>query len=241
MSFIKSKNLAIEFPINEVSNRSLKREAFSLVTGGRFGSSKQAKVTIKALDDISFELKSGDRLGLLGHNGSGKSTLLKALAGVYQPTSGSLLTQGRITSLLDITLGMDMDATGYENIVLRGLMLGHTPRKMRELSDEIAEFSELGDYLRLPARIYSSGMLVRLGFAISTCVPADIVLMDEWLAVGDAEFQQKANEKLKDMTAHAAILVIASHMPSIIDSICNRTIRLEKGVIVSDSLVSGTV
>ncbi|KLU27756.1 sugar ABC transporter ATP-binding protein [Caballeronia mineralivorans PML1(12)] len=235
MAYIKSRGLSIEFPLNDVSNRSLKREAFSLVTGGKVGSSPRHKVTIKALDNISFDLKPGDRLGLLGHNGSGKSTLLKALAGVYAPTSGSLESRGQITSLLDITLGMDMDATGFENIILRGLMLGHTPQKMKELTPEIAEFSELGEYLRLPARIYSSGMLVRLGFAISTAVPSDIVLMDEWLAVGDADFQKKANDKLKEMTERAAILVIASHMPSIIENICNRTICLEKGIIVSDS------
>ena len=153
-------------------------------------------VVVKALNDVSFELREGDRVGIVGHNGSGKSTLLRVLAGAYEPVSGTIEVQGQVASMLNITLGLDYEATGYENIFLRGVIMGYTPKEIEPLVDEIVAFSELGDYIDMPMRTYSSGMSVRLAFAVSTCVKADILLMDEWLSVGDEGFKVKARERL---------------------------------------------
>ena len=234
MTYLIAERLTVDYPILDVGHRSFKKDALSWITGGRIGQTSNHRLSIRALEDLSFEIRPGDRVGLLGHNGSGKSTLLKVMANVYWPTQGSLKSQGRITSLLDLTLGMEVEATGYENIHLRGAILGMKPCDIRQSINDIAEFSGLGDYLRLPVRTYSSGMMVRLGFAISTAFPADIILMDEWLGVGDAQFQEQANSRLKDMTANAAILVLASHSTDLITSVCNRCIRLEHGKLVKD-------
>src|SRR5262245_16360116 len=145
-------------------------------------------VVVRALDGIDLELKDGDRLGLIGHNGSGKTTLLRVLAGVYSPTRGSALIEGSISSYTDLTLGMDPEATGWENIVFRCAFLGLSFREAKRLSPTIAEFSELGKYLDLPTRTYSSGMFLRLAFAISTAIEPDIMIMDEMIAAGDAGF-----------------------------------------------------
>ena len=147
----------------------------------------------------------GERVGLIGHNGSGKTTLLRTLSGVYAPVRGELKVQGKIASLLDVSMGLDPDATGFENIYLRGILDGLKPARIRSKIDEIADFSELGDYLNLPVRTYSSGMMLRLAFAISTSVEADILIMDEWLSVGDAEFSIKAAERLEGLVGKASI------------------------------------
>jgi lipopolysaccharide transport system ATP-binding protein len=237
MSFIKLDNVSVEYPILDVSKRSFKKDALSWITGGKLGEGNAKHVSIRALEKISLDFGAGERIGLLGHNGSGKSTLLKVIAGVYHPTKGASRTKGRITSLLDLTLGMELEATGHENIYLRGVLLGASPSEIKKTAASIGEFSGLGDYLKLPIRTYSSGMLVRLGFAISTAFPADIILMDEWLGVGDATFQAEANTRLKSMTENAAILVLASHSPQLIQENCTRCIRLEHGNVAEDYLM----
>lgn len=234
MAEISLKNAVVDYPVMDVSNRSFKKQALSWVTGGTISTRRGEQVHVRALNNINLEIVPGDRVGLLGHNGSGKSTLLKLLAGVYHPTQGEVYVSGKITSLLDLTLGMEPESSGYENIFLRGVLLGIRPNKIKAAVEEIADFSGLGDYLNFPIRTYSSGMLVRLGFAISTAFPADIILMDEWLGVGDADFQKQANLRLKQMTEDAAILVLASHSDSLIKEACNRVVRLEHGVIVED-------
>ncbi|AIS11883.1 sugar ABC transporter ATP-binding protein [Pseudomonas chlororaphis subsp. aurantiaca] len=239
MSYILAKSITVDYPILDLSRRSFKKDALSWVTGGRVGEDSKRHLSIRALDQVDLEISSGEKIGLLGHNGSGKSTLLKVMAEVYWPTSGVLKSSGRITSLLDLTLGMELEATGYENIFLRGAILGVKPKEIKQVVSDIAEFSGLGDYLRLPIRTYSSGMLVRLGFSISTAFPADIILMDEWLGVGDAQFQSEANQRLEKMTENAAILVLASHSPDLINKVCGRCIKLEHGKVVNDFLVGG--
>lgn len=234
MTYLIAECISVDYPILDVARRSFKKDALSWVTGGRIGETPNHHLSIRALDNISIDIQPGEKIGLLGHNGSGKSTLLKVMANVYWPTLGSLRSSGRITSLLDLTLGMEVEATGYENIFLRGAILGVKPGEIRQTVSDIAEFSGLGDYLRLPLRTYSSGMLVRLGFSISTAFPADIVLMDEWLGVGDAQFQEQANKRLNEMTSNASILVLASHSPDLINNVCNRCVRLEHGKIVED-------
>lgn len=231
MSILKVENLVVEFPTYN-SDRSLKRVVLRASTGGRIARDTRSHVFVRALDNVSFELKTGDRLGLIGHNGSGKTTLLRVLAGAYEPVAGRVEMVGRVASLLDINMGIESEATGYENIILRGLMMGLQPGEIRSRAQEIAEFTELGDYLRMPVRTYSSGMQVRLAFAVSTAISADILLMDEWLSVGDSGFQERASNRLETMIEQSSVFVIASHSPELLARVCNRVIRLEHGRIV---------
>jgi lipopolysaccharide transport system ATP-binding protein len=234
MSYIKAQNLVVEFPLFNNTHRSIKNAVLHATTGGRLAKHAGKTTGVRALDTLNFEIQKGDRVGLMGHNGSGKTTLLRVLAGAYEPTHGALYLKGRVASLLDISLGMDHDATGYENIFLRGIMMGLTPAEIREKTDEIAAFTELGEYLDMPVRTYSSGMQLRLAFAVSTSVQADIIVMDEWLSVGDAAFMAKASERLQKLVDGASILVIASHDPGLINKICNRAFRMEHGRIVEE-------
>ncbi|WP_223260056.1 ABC transporter ATP-binding protein [Candidatus Methylopumilus universalis] len=182
--------------------------------------------SVMALNNITLQLKDGDRLGVMGPNGAGKSTLLRTLAGVYLPTSGTIEVKGRVASLIDISLGMDVEASGFENIRMRGIMMGLSLRQIRSMEDEIADFSGLGDFLHMPIRTYSTGMHMRLGFAVSTAVAADIILMDEWLSVGDSEFILKAEKRLEDFIGRSSILVIASHSEDLIKKTTNKIINL---------------
>jgi lipopolysaccharide transport system ATP-binding protein len=236
-TYIKATDIAIEFPIYENSHRSLKNKVLNLTTGGKIGSNAGKHPVVLALDQINFTFQHGERIGLTGHNGSGKTTLLRVLAGVYFPIRGSLNVHGKIASLLDVSMGLDPDATGFENIYLRGIMDGLKPSVIRAKVDDIADFTELGEYLNLPVRTYSSGMMLRLAFAISTSVEADILIMDEWLSVGDAQFSVKAANRLEQFVSRAGILVVASHDPKLIERICTRHIHLEHGQIISDQLV----
>lgn len=229
MSHIRATDLVVDFPIYDASQRSLRKRFLSAATGGAITHEGQHRVVVRPLDHISFDFREGDRIGVVGHNGAGKTTLLRVLNGVYEPVGGSLEISGRLASLLDITNGFDTDATGYENIVLRGLMMGIRPREIQPKIGEIAEFSGLGEYLDLPLRTYSSGMVLRLAFAVSTSVDADILLMDEWLSVGDAEFNEKASKRLNELISRTAIIVIASHDTAMLKRVCNRIIRLEHG------------
>lgn len=231
---ISARDLSVEFPIYDNSHRSLKKKVLNLTTGGRIGSDAGKHPIVRALDGLNFDFGHGDRIGLVGHNGSGKTTLLRVLSGVYAPVRGQLKVRGKIASLLDVSMGLDPDATGFENIYLRGIMDGIKPALIRSKIDEIADFTDLGEYLNLPVRTYSSGMMLRLAFAISTSVEADILIMDEWLSVGDAEFSAKAATRLDTLVGNAAILVIASHDPALIARICTRKIHLEHGRVLSD-------
>ncbi|MCX7278516.1 MAG: ABC transporter ATP-binding protein [Burkholderiales bacterium] len=238
---IVARELCVEFPIYENSHRSLKKAVLNLSTGGKIGQDTGKHSIVTALDSLNFRFEEGARVGLLGHNGSGKTTLLRVLSGVYAPVRGQLKVSGSIASLLDVSMGLDPDATGFENIYLRGILDGLKPAKIRSKIDEIADFSELGDYLNLPVRTYSSGMMLRLAFAISTSIEADIIIMDEWLSVGDAAFSAKAAIRLESIVGKASILVVASHDPSLIQRICNRKITMERGRIISDEPVTTVV
>lgn len=229
---IIAKNVGVEFPIFNSSHRSLKKSILNATTGGRVAKDSKNHVVVRALDDINLELHPGDRVGLIGHNGSGKTTLLRVLSGVYAPTQGQLSIQGSIATLLDVSLGMDGEATGYENIRIRGLLMGLSMAQIDAQIDEIAAFTDLGEYLDMPMRTYSSGMTVRLGFAVSTSVHADIIIMDEWLSVGDADFQLKATQRLNNMVDRASILILASHSMMLVEKTCNKIIRMEHGKIV---------
>ncbi len=236
MTVIRARDVVVEFPIYGIStSRSIKKVIMRAATGGVLGRDSSERIVVKALDSVSFEVHEGDRVGLVGHNGSGKSTLLRLVAGIYEPSAGSVEVNGRVSSMLDIFLGMDLEATGLDNIYLRGRVMGVRPQEMRAKLDEIVDFTGLGDYLHLPLRTYSSGMAMRLGFAVSTSIDADIILMDEWLNVGDAEFMEKATHRLDTLLDGARVVIIASHDLSLIKSQCNKIIRLEHGKIVNTS------
>ena len=226
MPSIKLQNVSVQFPIYSFHSRSLKNSLVGKITGGEIGRNVSNQVSVTALHDLSINLKSGDRLGVMGPNGAGKSTLLRVIAGIYAPTSGSIEVKGRIASLIDISLGMELEASGFENIRMRGVMMGLSLKQIKSLEEEIAEFTELGPYLNMPIRSYSTGMHMRLGFAVSTAVPADILLMDEWLSVGDEAFKVKAEKRLEDYVNKSSILVLASHSKETIEKLTNKKLIL---------------
>lgn len=232
MARIVADNIVVEFPIYGGKSRSLKSTFMRTATGGLLARDSADRIVVRALDRCSFEIGQGDRVGLLGHNGSGKTTLLRVLAGVYEPSVGTISVSGKVAPMLSITLGMNMEATGMENIYLRGVVMGMTPEEIDPLVSEICEFSELGDYIDMPVRTYSSGMAMRLAFAVSTSVSADIILMDEWLSAGDASFAIKAQTRLTKLIEQAKILVIASHDETLIRNNCNRILQLEHGRLI---------
>jgi len=234
MAYIEFTNVCVDFPIYNANGRSLKKRLIQVATGGQLGSDQQGRVVVRALEGLSFTLKDGDRVGLLGHNGAGKSTLLRLLSGVYEPSSGSARIEGEIGSLIDISLGIDPEATGRENIYLRGGLLGMTRSEIAAQIDEIIEFSELGDFVDMPLRTYSTGMHLRLAFAVSTVVRPEILLMDEWLSVGDEGFKHKAEARMSELVRSTNILVIASHSRELVLHTCNRIIWLEHGKIRMD-------
>ena len=233
MASISVKNVTLRYPVFD-SERSFRKELFSRHVGGTIGQGDEEKqVHVTALQDINLELKDGDRLGLVGHNGAGKTTLIKLLGGVFEPTLGSIEITGQSAALVTMGIGIDYDDTGYQNIANCGFYLGMTPDEVEENTAEIAEFTELGDFLRLPVKTYSSGMVTRLTFAITTAVAPEIILMDEGIGAGDARFVTKAKERLDDMIHRSSVMVLASHSTSLIKELCNGAAILAHGEIIS--------
>jgi lipopolysaccharide transport system ATP-binding protein len=232
MSSIILENCSLELPIYGTINRSLKGAVMASATGGRIASASRNVTVVQALKNISLDIRPGDRIGIMGHNGSGKTSLLRMLAGIYEPTAGRIRVQGKVSSFINLGLGMDMEATGAENILLCGLMFGLGFDEIQALSPSIGEFSGLGDFLHMPVRTYSSGMLMRLVFSIVTSVEADILLMDEWLSVGDADFVEHAEERMQKLLDAASILVLATHDEETVQALCNKLVRLAHGEIV---------
>jgi lipopolysaccharide transport system ATP-binding protein len=234
MTSIRAENLTIDYPIFDSSSRSFKKTIVRAATGGRIASDAHG-VSVRAIDNISFSVNAGERVGLMGHNGAGKTTLLRALAGVYAPTYGSLDVRGSVVSLLDLSLGMDGEFTGYENIFMRCIFMGISRSEVNKHLDDIIEFSELGDYIKMPMRTYSAGMHLRLAFSVCTAFPSDIILMDEWLSVGDAVFSKKAEVRLREFIKKSSILVLASHSAKQINKICTRVISMDHGRLSGES------
>ena len=220
--------LSIDFPLYHGSSRSLKKTVIAAATG-HIGKDRQSRVVVQALRDINFELAPGDRLGLVGGNGAGKTTLLRVLAGIYEPVAGKVLVEGRLTALLDPNLGMNQELTGRENILLRGLYGGLAGAAMKALEEDVRDFAELGEFLDLPVRFYSSGMMVRLGFALATATRPQVLLMDEWFLAGDSGFMAKAKVRLENMVRGAEILVLSSHELAAVRDWCTRVIWLDHG------------
>ena len=185
--------------------------------------------TFWALEDVTFDVKKGDRVGILGLNGAGKSTLLKVIAGVLKPTNGNVTTRGKVVPLLELGAGFDKQYTGKENIYLYGAVLGYTKKFIDEKYDEIVAFSELGQFIDVPIKNYSSGMKARLGFSVATVVEPEILILDEVLAVGDAKFRKKSEAKLKSMFDKGVTVLFVSHSLKQVKRVCNKAMILEKG------------
>ena len=223
------RNVDIEFTADVYRRTTLKATLFDLLRPRR-----TSPRTIRALREISLTIDPGERLGLIGPNGAGKTTLLKVMAGIYPPQRGTVLISGRVCPLFEFATGFEMDATGWDNIRTRALLLGMSVREIEKKTEEIARFSELGEFLDMPARCYSSGMLLRLAFATSTAVDPDILLLDEVMAAGDASFIERARARLDQLMERARIVVFATHALELLPKICERSIWLDHGQIVRD-------
>jgi len=228
MSDILISNITVEYPVYDADNRSLKKSLINTATGGKFTNKGELPI-VTALQNFSANIQHGDRIGLTGHNGSGKSTLLRVIAGILKPSKGNVTVNGSISTLFDIGLGMDDHLTGYENIMIRGLLLGMTKKQILEKIDEIVEFTELGNFLSVPIHTYSDGMRLRLAFSVSTAFQPDILLMDEGILAGDAEFIEKAEKRLDDFVDNSSILILATHSRDLLDRFCHKEIVLTKG------------
>ena len=227
---IHTQNACVDFPIFDAKSRSLKK-AFLGKAGGSIGRNDSDVVVVEALRDITMTLKEGDRIGLVGHNGAGKSTLLRLLSGIYEPTRGSASIRGRVAPVFDLGVGMDPEISGYENIIIRGLFLGQTRKQMLAKMDEIAEFTELGEYLSMPLRTYSTGMRVRVAMGVVTSIDPEILLLDEGIGAVDAEFMKKARIRLQKLVERSGILVVASHSNEVLTQLCNSAMWIDHGQI----------
>lgn len=230
MVSIDTYHACVDFPIFDAKSRSMKK-AFLGAAGGAIGRNAQNVVVVEALKDINLHLREGDRVGLVGHNGAGKSTLLRLLSGIYEPTRGSAKIRGRVAPVFDLGVGMDPEISGFENIIIRGLFLGQTRKQMKQKMDEIAEFSELGDYLAMPLRTYSTGMRIRLALGVVTSIEPEILLLDEGLGAVDAAFMAKARKRLEDLVKRSGILVFASHSNDFLAQLCDSALWVDHGQI----------
>lgn len=246
-SYIKLEHLSIDFPLFQLESRSLKKTLFSKAgkiignqqrhhqrTGAEIATTANNNVVVQALRDINLSIKTGERVGLVGHNGAGKSTLLRTITGIYEPNSGSVLSQGSIEALLSTNAGMNPLLSGRENIYLRGKRLGLSNKEIQELEKDVEEFAELNEFMELPTKIYSSGMMMRLGFGLSTSIIPNILLMDEWFMAGDSNFQEKAKKRLVNIVNKSDIVVLTTHSLPILQQWCNRIIWLKAGQIIAD-------
>lgn len=231
MANIQLTDFCAEFPVYNARSRSLKIDALNFMTGGKVEQTHRGITIVKALTEISLKFSDGDRVALFGHNGSGKSTLLRAISGVYAPTQGRIKIDGEVSSMIDISLGIDQESTGRENIYIRGALIGLNRNEITTVMDSVIEFSELNDFIDLPVRTYSSGMHLRLAFAAATMMQPEILLMDEWLSVGDSNFSEKASQKLNAIIDKSKILIMATHSRAIAEANCNLAVWLEKGCV----------
>jgi ABC-2 type transport system ATP-binding protein len=220
-------NASVDFPIFDAKSRSLKKTVLGKV-GGKIGTAQKAPI-IEALRDVTLSLREGDRVGLVGHNGAGKSTLLRLLSGIYEPTRGAAAIVGKIAPVFDLGVGMDPEMSGVENIIIRGLYLGMTRKQMETRVDEITEFTELGDYLQMPLRTYSTGMRVRLALGVVTSIDPEILILDEGIGAVDAAFLDKARNRLNDLVKRSGILVFASHADEFLMEMCDSALWMEEG------------
>lgn len=230
MASITLENVVVDIPIYQPASRSLKNNLLASVTGGQIRPQQGTKnVVIRAIDDMTVDISHGARVGLIGHNGAGKSTILRVMAGIYEPTAGNVRIEGEVASMFDIGFGMDPEATGWENIILRGMYLGYSRREILAAAPQIGELTGLGEFLDMPLRTYSAGMSTRLAFAVSTSIRPEILLIDEGIGAGDAAFLAQAKERMRSFIGSAGILVLASHSNDLIREWCSEGLWLEHG------------
>lgn len=230
-SELSLENVSVSFPIYHGGSRSLKKSLLFRGSGGQLANDAGDRIVVQALRGVSLKFQVGDRVALIGSNGAGKTTLLRVMAGIHEPVTGVVKSHGRISTMFDISLGIDGDMSGYDNIRLRGLILGLSADQIEERMVDIVEFTELGDYLDIPVRTYSSGMMTRLTFAVATCFAPEILLMDEWIVAGDASFLAKAQQRIETFIKNTGILVLASHSSEICRQWCNKAVWMERGEI----------
>jgi len=228
-NIISVSGVELSYPVYSIRAHSLRNTLANLAIGGKLLKDGQDVIHVKALDHVSFSLDEGDRLGIIGHNGAGKTTLLKVLAGVFEPDRGRVEVKGRISSMIDISRGLDGDLTGRENMIAMGRLRGYTTKQILAKADEIIEFSELGAYIDLPVKTYSAGMMARLVFAVATNWDPDVLLLDEWIGAGDAAFQDKAKARMSSILERSRVLVLATHAVSLVHAVCNKLLVLDGG------------
>lgn len=229
MTRLEFKNVTVQYPIYNSRGMSLRNQLVRIGTGGRIESEAGHVSIVTALKDVSFSLSEGDAVALIGHNGAGKSTMLRTMAGVYAPNAGEIIREGRVATVLEMGAGMDMELSGYENIIRMSILMGVSMQDIKDRISDIEEFTQLGDFLNLPVRTYSSGMATRLMFAVTTSTRPDILLVDEIFGTGDADFQEKAKKRMEDLIASVGIFVFASHNNELVKGYCNRFFRVQHG------------
>ena len=234
MSKIILKNVYLNYPVFSSDSRSFKKNVLNKIKSEKFKKNKSDILHIQALKNINLEIKEGDRIGIYGNNGSGKSSLLKVISGIYYPSSGSINVEGRINSLISLNAGFNENLTGKENSIFKLKLLGLKKDEINDKLNEIKNFSGLNEFFFLPIKTYSSGMLLRLSFSLSILCPHDILIMDEWLSVGDDKFQQQALSKINEIIRKSKILIIASQSKNILEKLCNKILTLHDGIVVSD-------
>lgn len=238
MATITITDLTVDFAVFGSRARSIKNTIMEQAAGGLVTAGARDIVTVRALDGLNLQINDGDRIGLVGHNGSGKTTLLRVLAGIYKPVSGTARIDGSVGTILDPSAGIDFEATGMDNIYLRGAILGLHRKQVSRLIDGIAEFSELGEFLHLPMKTYSTGMIARLTFAMSTAIQNEILLIDEGIGAGDAAFQDKAQQRIEGLFSQTSIILLASHSEELLSRYCNRRITLSQGTLIGDEPIT---
>lgn len=237
---LKLDNVSVRFRIYGVGSQSLKKQLISFGTGGKLARDADNYFVVQALQNLSLELRDGDRLGIIGANGSGKSTLLRTMAGIYRPNEGSVFSQGRLSAIID-NLGLEPLATGTENIEARAALMRVPKGEWPAYAERVRKICELGDYLSMPVHTYSSGMMMRLNFALSISIDPDILILDEWLSVADASFKRKAETMMKELVARSRILVIASHNVDLLQRLCNRGILLQGGLLAAEGAMEEVI
>ena len=228
-SLVKLDNVSLAYPVYSIRAQSIRNTIANIAVGGKLLKDGQDVVHVKALDKVSFDLTDGDRLGIIGHNGAGKTTLLKTIAGVYEPDSGNVTVDGKISSMIDTYQGVDAELTGRENLINMGRIRGFTTKQLIEKTPEIMEFTELGPYIDLPLKTYSAGMVTRLIFGVATSFEPDILLMDEWIGAGDKFFFEKASHRLNSVLTRARVIILASHSWALISGFCNKLLVMNHG------------
>jgi ABC-2 type transport system ATP-binding protein len=229
MAHLAFQNVSVRYAIYNARSQSLRHQLINISTGGRLSHEVRKTVSVTALEDVSFVLNDGDRVGLIGHNGAGKTTMLRTMAGIYKPFSGTVVRSGAVTTIIELGAGMDIELTGTENVARMGMLLGYSGEAIKALMPSIVEFADLGNFIDMPVRTYSSGMIMRLMFAVATAKAPEILLLDEMFGVGDKAFQERAEARMHDVINAANILVFASHDIELIKRFCKRIFRLEHG------------